>query len=128
MIDASAVAKHQGKGWRRRKKHRIGVIGLGKIAQDQHLPVIAGHPGMELVATASTRGLKAAGARHAFTHTTTCSSIPRSARWRSARRRRCATASRARRWRRGAIEFQPFQLVADAFLMGKRSSVEPFVE
>ena len=23
------------------KKHRIGVIGLGKITQDQHLPVIA---------------------------------------------------------------------------------------
>jgi predicted dehydrogenase len=23
------------------KKFRIGVIGLGKIAQDQHLPVIA---------------------------------------------------------------------------------------
>ncbi len=51
-----------------RKRHRIGVIGLGKIAQDQHLRVIAGHPGMELVATASTRGLKAPGARHAFTH------------------------------------------------------------
>ena len=24
--------------------HRIGVIGLGKIAQDQHLPVIAKSP------------------------------------------------------------------------------------
>lgn len=50
------------------KRHRIGVIGLGKIAQDQHLPVIAANPAYELVATSSTRGLKAPGARHGFTH------------------------------------------------------------
>ena len=45
--------------------HRIGVIGLGKIAQDQHLPVIAANPAFELVAVSSQRGLKAPGARHA---------------------------------------------------------------
>ncbi len=45
--------------------HRIGVIGLGKIAQDQHLPVIAANPAFELVAVSSQRGLGAAGARHA---------------------------------------------------------------
>ncbi len=50
------------------KRHRIGVIGLGKIAQDQHLPVIAANSAYELVATSSTRGLKAPGARHAFSH------------------------------------------------------------
>lgn len=50
------------------KRHRIGVIGLGKIAQDQHLPVIAKNPAYELVATSSTRGLKAPGARDAFKH------------------------------------------------------------
>jgi D-galactose 1-dehydrogenase len=38
-------------------KHRIGVIGLGKIAQDQHLPVIAKSSGFELAAVASQRGL-----------------------------------------------------------------------
>jgi D-galactose 1-dehydrogenase len=44
------------------KTHRIGVIGLGKIAQDQHLPVIAGSPAFELAATASQRGLQAGDA------------------------------------------------------------------
>jgi D-galactose 1-dehydrogenase len=42
---------------------RIGVIGLGKIAQDQHLPVIAGNPDFQLVAVTSQRGLGAPGAR-----------------------------------------------------------------
>ena len=45
--------------------YRIGVIGLGKIAQDQHLPVIAANPDFELVAVSSQRGLTAPGARHA---------------------------------------------------------------
>jgi D-galactose 1-dehydrogenase len=44
-------------------KHRIGVIGLGKIAQDQHLPVIAASDAFALVAVASQRGLAPAGAR-----------------------------------------------------------------
>jgi D-galactose 1-dehydrogenase len=45
--------------------HRIGVIGLGKIAQDQHLPVIAKSKTFELAAVSSQRGLKA-GAALAF--------------------------------------------------------------
>ena len=44
-------------------KHRIGVIGLGKIAQDQHLPVIAKSNAFELAAVSSQRGLKAGDAR-----------------------------------------------------------------
>jgi D-galactose 1-dehydrogenase len=44
------------------KKHRIGVIGLGKIAQDQHLPVIAKSPAFTLAAVSSQRGLKAGDA------------------------------------------------------------------
>ena len=51
-----------------KKKHRIGVIGLGKIAQDQHLPVIAKNPAFQLIATSSQRGLKAEGARAAYTN------------------------------------------------------------
>ena len=47
---------------------RIAIIGYGKIAQDQHLPVIAKNPAFELIATSSTRGLKAPGARDAFKH------------------------------------------------------------
>src|SRR5882724_3386206 len=39
------------------KKHRIGLIGLGKIAQDQHLPVIAKNSSFELAAVSSQRGL-----------------------------------------------------------------------
>ena len=38
-------------------RHRIGVIGLGKIAQDQHLPVIAKSDAFELAAVSSQRGL-----------------------------------------------------------------------
>ena len=38
-------------------KRRIAVIGVGKIAQDQHLPVIDASADFELAATVSTRGL-----------------------------------------------------------------------
>jgi len=47
--------------------HRIGIIGLGKIAQDQHIPVIAADPDFELYAVSSQRGLKIEGVPHAFT-------------------------------------------------------------
>jgi D-galactose 1-dehydrogenase len=32
---------------------RIAIVGLGKIARDQHIPAIAGTEGIELVAIAS---------------------------------------------------------------------------
>ncbi|RDE07239.1 Gfo/Idh/MocA family protein [Sphingomonas aracearum] len=35
---------------------RLAVIGMGKIARDQHLPSIAGNPDFELVATVSRHG------------------------------------------------------------------------
>ena len=38
-------------------RRRIAVIGIGKIAQDQHLPVIDKGGDFELAATVSTRGL-----------------------------------------------------------------------
>jgi D-galactose 1-dehydrogenase len=44
------------------KTRRIGIIGLGKIAQDQHLPVIAKNAAFELVAVSSQRGLTAGSA------------------------------------------------------------------
>ena len=37
--------------------HRIGIIGLGKIAQDQHVPAIRANPAFALVATSSTRAV-----------------------------------------------------------------------
>lgn len=38
------------------KPLRIAIIGFGKIAADQHVPSIAGHPRLELVATVSRGG------------------------------------------------------------------------
>lgn len=38
-------------------KRKIAIIGVGKIAQDQHLPVIDASADFELAATVSTRGL-----------------------------------------------------------------------
>lgn len=43
---------------------RIAVIGLGKIARDQHLPAIAGSETFELAATVDPAGDGAAGAAH----------------------------------------------------------------
>ncbi len=45
---------------------KIGIIGLGKIAQDQHIPVIQANPAFALVAVSSQRGLSVAGVPHAF--------------------------------------------------------------
>lgn len=44
---------------------RLAVIGLGKIARDQHLPTIAGNPAFRLSATASPDGPGLAGVPHA---------------------------------------------------------------
>ena len=36
--------------------YKLGIIGLGKIAQDQHLPVVAKNPDFEIAAVVSSRG------------------------------------------------------------------------
>ena len=41
--------------------HRIAIVGFGKIAQDQHVPSIAGNPAFELAATVSRAGGSPAG-------------------------------------------------------------------
>jgi len=41
--------------------HSIAIIGIGKITQDQHLPVIAKNPNFKLAALVSQRGLRQAG-------------------------------------------------------------------
>jgi D-galactose 1-dehydrogenase len=46
--------------------HKIGIIGLGKIAQDQHLPVIKSNPDFDLLAVSSTRGLSHEDAKYTF--------------------------------------------------------------
>ncbi len=45
--------------------HRIGIIGLGKIAHDQHVPVIRANPAFSLAAVSSQRGLSVPGVPHA---------------------------------------------------------------
>jgi D-galactose 1-dehydrogenase len=44
--------------------HTIGIIGLGKIAQDQHLPVIRANPDFQLLAVSSQRGLSHGDAKY----------------------------------------------------------------
>ncbi|KLK94810.1 galactose 1-dehydrogenase [Microvirga vignae] len=46
--------------------HKIGIIGLGKIAQDQHLPVIRANSNFELLAVSSQRGIAPEDARYSF--------------------------------------------------------------
>jgi D-galactose 1-dehydrogenase len=46
--------------------HQIGIIGLGKIAQDQHLPVIKANPDFQLLAVSSQRGLSHEDAKYTF--------------------------------------------------------------
>lgn len=46
--------------------HRIGIIGLGKITQDQHIPVLQGNAAFSLIAVSSQRGLTVPGVPHAY--------------------------------------------------------------
>ena len=39
--------------------YKLAIIGLGKIAQDQHLPVVAKNSDFELAAVVSSRGVQA---------------------------------------------------------------------
>jgi D-galactose 1-dehydrogenase len=48
------------------RTHKLGVIGLGKIAQDQHLPVIKANPAFALVAVSSQRGIAVEGIQYTF--------------------------------------------------------------
>jgi D-galactose 1-dehydrogenase len=43
-------------------KYKVAIIGVGKIVEDQHLPVIARSPRFELAAVASQRGVPVEGA------------------------------------------------------------------
>jgi D-galactose 1-dehydrogenase len=46
--------------------YRVGIVGLGKITEDQHVPVIRDSDAFDLVAVASQRGLTADGVDHAY--------------------------------------------------------------
>jgi hypothetical protein len=68
---------------------RIAVVGLGKIARDQHIPSIAGTAGIELAAVVS-RNASIDG----LTHFATLDELLDSGPSRSARRRKCVTRRR----------------------------------
>ena len=55
---------------------RIGVVGLGKIAFDQHLPSIHGNPRFELAATVSRHGKKVDGVSSFTSHTEMLKALP----------------------------------------------------
>ncbi|MBN8997536.1 MAG: Gfo/Idh/MocA family oxidoreductase [Rhizobiales bacterium] len=44
------------------KTYKVAIIGVGKIVEDQHLPVIAKNPRFQLAAVASQRGIEVTGA------------------------------------------------------------------
>jgi D-galactose 1-dehydrogenase len=46
--------------------YRIGIIGLGKIARDQHVPSIQANPLFELVAASSQGGTGLEGVPYGF--------------------------------------------------------------
>lgn len=46
--------------------HQIGIIGLGKIAHDQHVPSIKANKDFQLIAASSQRGIGLEGVPHAF--------------------------------------------------------------
>ncbi len=46
--------------------HRIGIVGFGKIAQDQHLPALRSNPAFELVGVVSRHPAEAAGGAPVF--------------------------------------------------------------
>lgn len=57
--------------------HRIGIVGVGKIAIDQHIPVIKANPDFEFVAVSSQRGMSVEGVPHAFkTHQEMLAGVP----------------------------------------------------
>ena len=58
---------------------RIGLIGLGKIARDRHIPTIAAHAAFELVAVADPHGdLSQYGVAAFASHADMLSAVPRS--------------------------------------------------
>jgi predicted dehydrogenase len=94
------------------EKVKIAIVGLGKIARDQHIPSLRSSDAFELIAVASPHhqldGMPSFGDLPALLH-----AIPEVE----------AVARRAI-----DVDCAPLQLVADAFLCGRRIEVEPFIE
>ena len=74
----------------------LGVVGIGKIARDQHLPAIDAEPGFKLTACAS-RHAEVTGVRNYRDLRALLAAEREPTPCRCARRRRCATRRRAPR-------------------------------
>ena len=85
------------------KLMRVGTVGVGKIARDQHIPVLRANSAFELVASAS-RNTAVDGIANELRRSDHCE---------------CDDCDGCGR---------PFQLLADIFFVGRRSLVEPFEE
>ena len=72
---------------------RLAIVGLGKIARDQHIPSIAATDGIELAAIA-TRNASIDGIAHFTTLDELLAEHQTSMPLRYARRRRCVTRRR----------------------------------
>ena len=88
---------------------KLAIVGLGKIARDQHLPSLASNPTYQLVAVASPHN-KLDGVP----------SYPHSNLY--------ARFAPLVRERRIDVDLAAFRLVADAFMCGRRVIVDPFIE
>jgi predicted dehydrogenase len=81
---------------------RLGIVCVGKIAREQHLPAIAGSPDFTLVAAAS-RNATLDGFAHFDTIEAMLATARRSTSSRSAPRRAVAIASHARQSLRASM-------------------------
>jgi D-galactose 1-dehydrogenase len=85
-------------------KTRIAIVGLGKIARDQHISALAASDAFELVGKGVPE-LRGSEYPDLYAH-----------------------FAGIVRGRSIDVDVSPLQLVADAFLCGQRKEVEPFVE
>ena len=75
--------------------HRIGIIGLGKIAQDQHIPVIRANPASSSSPFRASAAFRVDGVPHAFSDHREMLALADLDAVAICRRRRCATRSPA---------------------------------
>jgi len=79
---------------------RVAIVGLGKIARDQHIPAIAGTPGIELTAVAAAM-LRSTASRTLKPSTNCSMPCPISMRWHFVRRPQVRQAQAAAALRAG---------------------------
>jgi len=100
--------------WRSMAGHKIGIIGLGRITEDQHLPVIARCPAFELTAVSSRRSVEVAGVPTFRTPAEMYAAVPELD--------TVAVCTPPQ------VDAAPLRLVADSFRIGRRIATDPFYD